>query len=197
MYINLLKAIACKTIQVKHCEHRGLLENSLLQSAFPSGSDLQMFFSYKVLQVFRELTLSGKTSAFAYASMLKAIHKGRSLPSMYARFLEASRNYRKLLFNLDTLRPFGMMSSFMGCPACKDNAFVAVDGCFRLCRRRAAGKRRTEPKLAQYFIKADTNSQPPKRKGDPTGTDCSQFRNTQQGKTRSRFKTLDETGEWY
>jgi hypothetical protein len=190
----MLKRIACTTIEIKHCKCRGLLESALLRNVFPSGSDLRMFFTTKVLQVFRELTLSGKTSAFAYASMLKTIHKGETLPSLYSRFLAASRNYRALLFNLDTLRQFGLTSSLRGCPACKENAFVAVDGCFRLCRRRAAGKRRTEPKISQYFIKNASSNQTSSRTKESDKTDCSQFRNTQQGKTRSRFKTLDETG---
>jgi hypothetical protein len=158
---------------------------------FPHGPDSTTFFSVRLLEFCRSVTLNGKVSTFALALSLKGIHALDQ--SLYAKLLPASRYYRKLLFYLETLGPFQMESTMKGCPACGDRAFVAMDGCFRLCRRKAAGNQRTAPMISHFFVEP-AGQQHSSQKDDQTEIECSQFRNTEQGRTRSRFKTLDETG---
>lgn len=162
------------------------------EKTFPCGSDARVWFSCTALNFFRNLTLTGKLSAHAFAQTLKAVHGSQVAPSVYTHLLAASRKFRKLQFQLDTLHEFEMESKMTGCLACNNSAFVAMDGCFRLCRRKAAGKRRTEHTIRHFFMEPDISTRPSKE--TDRGSECSQFRNTQQGRTRSRFKTLDETG---
>ena len=181
---------------IEYCDHenQSLLETCMRrEKAFPCGSDPRVWFSCTALNFFRNLTLTGKLSAHAFANTLKAVHEDKVAPSVYAHLLAASRKFRKLQFHLDTLRVFGMESKVTGCLACDDSAFIAMDGCFRLCRRKAAGKGRTEPTIKHFFMEPDITTR--SNKQTDRGSECSQFRNTQQGRTRSRFKTLDETGE--
>lgn len=181
---------ASSTINLKYCSHDCVLKNILLQSLFPCGSNLDFCFSVKCLEFFRLLTSHGKISSYAFASTLKAVHMTGQ--PIYPRLLSASRKFRKIMFDLETLKPFKMQDSVKGCLCCKDQCFLAVDGCFRLCRRKAAGKKKTQPLLSHFFIEPISAIHDKTR--EQSGSDCSQFRNTEQGRTRSRFKTLDETG---
>jgi hypothetical protein len=188
----------------------------ILKGFFPTGKDMKFFFTLECLEYCRIEILEHRSSVYASA---KTMHRFQDLQTVinfeqfYPKLQSALQHYRAIIFSINTLQCFNLSNEISSkffkffrkdlsgkrCLVCpKDELWLACDGNFRLCRRKAAGLRQTEPTLKHFFlpVKKDhvvaiAKSQ---NKNVETQDGCSNFTAGDEGRKRSKLETLDETG---